>query len=131
MKVLCVCLEGKNRSTYLAKYLKRKGYFTSFGGAKENAEKPILQKDVDNADLIIVARKWIKEILEKRYNIKNKKLIVLEVPDVAREYGNKAIELFEKYGEEMFQVKYVRPNLRKQIKKHFPLNKNLSNKLYS
>ena len=71
MKILCVCLEGKNRSSYLARYLKRKGYTTGFGGVKEGAEKPILQKDVDNADLIIVARKWIKEILKERYNIKN------------------------------------------------------------
>ncbi|AJF62838.1 MAG: hypothetical protein QT11_C0001G0697 [archaeon GW2011_AR20] len=117
-KILCICLEGRNRSRYLAKYLKRKGYSTNFGGVKEGAEKPVLQKDIDNADLIICARNYIKGILEERYNIKNKKFIVLNVSDVAKEYGNEAVKLFEKQGEEMFQVKYVRPNLRKQIKEH-------------
>ena len=124
MKVLCVCLEGKNRSGYLARYLGNKGYITSFGGAKEGAKNPVLQKDINNADLIIIARQYIKNMLEERYNIKNKKFIVLEVSDEAKEYGDKAIEIFNKLGEEMFQVKYVRPNLRKQMEKHLPLNKN-------
>ncbi len=123
MKILCVCLDGKNRSRYLAEYLKEKGHSTLFGGVKEGAVKPLLQEDINNVNLIIVVREYIKKMLEEKYNTQNKRIITLEVPDVTREYDDKAIEVFEKYGEERFQIEYVRPNIRKQIEKHLPLNK--------
>jgi tRNA 2-selenouridine synthase SelU len=33
-KVLCVCARGRNRSKYLAKYLRRGGYSTRAGGVE-------------------------------------------------------------------------------------------------
>ena len=67
-------------------------------------------------DLGEFAQTYFKEILVKHDNYWFRS--VRSILGLAHEYGNEAVKLFEKQGEEMFQVKYVRPNLRKQIKEH-------------
>ncbi|MGV8151477.1 MAG: hypothetical protein ACP5OG_00195 [Candidatus Nanoarchaeia archaeon] len=124
LKVLCVCAVGVNRSKYLASYLKRKGYLTRFGGVdykKEGYYNPLKQTDVDWANIIIVVRKRLKPILKKKFNIKNKKLIVLDVSDsknlIPEEFAHlKELNYLE------FQKKWTRPQLRKAIKPYLPLN---------
>ena len=66
LKVLCVCAKGRNRSKYLASYLKRKNYLTRFRGIEyeidPNIENKILQSDVDWADIILIVRPRLKKL---------------------------------------------------------------------
>lgn len=125
LKVLCVCARGRNRSKYLANYLKRKGYSTRAGGSQPFKDpnkpwNPISQEDIDWADVIIVMRKWILELIQKNFKIKNKKIIQLEVTDVPRlipEEFNHLRELDKKE----FNKKWTYPQLRKAIKPYLPL----------
>ena len=125
-KVLCVCSMGRNRSKYLAGYLKNKGYRTRYGGIgfgriHKKAENPFNREDVYWADTIIVVRKKHKPLLKKHYKIKGKKVIVLDVTDSRRIIGEKYPE-YAGFDYETFQKKWTRPQLRKSIKPYLPLN---------
>lgn len=119
MKILCVCLKGENRSSYLSYYLKRKGYDTEFGGVHDEAKKRITQADIDAAEVIVVAREYLRKMLEEKFNVKNKKIITLEVSDSPPELGAEAVKINERSKIE-FQNRYVRPKLRSQLKKLMP-----------
>ena len=124
-RVLCVCRMGQNRSKYLAKYLKGKGYNTRYGGVGHGridkiAHTPINQKDVDWADIIIVVRKPLNKYLKKEYKVSKKKIIVIDVTDSRRIIGEKFPELAELSREEL-NKRWVYPQLRKAIKPYLPL----------
>jgi len=119
-KILCVCSMGRNRSKYLASYLKNKGYRTRYGGIGHgridlDPDNPFNQEDVDWADIIIIVRKRHKPLLKKNYKIKGKKIIVLNVTDSRRIVGEEYPE-FKDLDFETFQKIWTRPQLRKAIK---------------
>jgi len=121
-KILCVCAMGRNRSKYLASYLKNKGYRTRYGGIGHgrinfHAHNPFSQEDVDWADIILVVRKKHKPLLKKNYKIKGKKIIVLDVTDSRRTIGEKYPKLKD-LDYEIFQKRWTYPQLRKAIKPH-------------
>lgn len=124
IKILCVCSMGLNRSKYLASYLKKKGYETRYGGIGPtiniNPMNPFKKEDIDWADVIITARLKHKPLLRKKYKIKNKKIISLDVSDSRGKFEEKHPD-FEKLGQEVFDKKWTRPQLRKAIKLHLPL----------
>ena len=124
-KVLCVCAKGMNRSKYLAKYLRSKGYSTKFGGVEpyekpEYKWNPVSQKKVDWADVIVIVRKRISKILKKRFKTKGKKIIVFDVSDSPRLVPEEFKELRELDHKE-FNKKWTYPQLRKAIKPYLPL----------
>ncbi len=119
-KILCICAAGINRSKYLAKYLKQKGYKTRFGGVEtEKGIRPNLatQKDIDWADVIIIVRKRIVPIFNKKFKTKGKKIIKFDVSDSRR----LAPKEYQNLGYEEFQEQWTRPKLRKAIEKYLPL----------
>jgi len=131
-KVLCICALGRNRSKYLASYLKNKGYITRFGDVELSEEevgelsatgvpsKLLKQEDVDWADVIILVRKRLEPIFRKKFNIRGKKFIVFDVTDSQRIVSSKHPK-FEGLDYLNFQKKWTRPQLRKTIKKYLPL----------
>ncbi len=123
LKILCICAKGANRSKYLAKYLRGKGYSAKFGGIEDDDSGPIInplsQKDVDWADIIVVVRKRLKKLFKKNFKSKNKKVIALDVTDSKRLIPEQLAHLRELKHEE-FQKKWTRPQLRKAIKPYLP-----------
>ncbi len=124
-KVLCVCTMGLNRSKYLSTYLKRKGYKTKYGGIgpckiDSQPANPVCPKDIEWADVIIAVRKKHESILKECYNIKGKKLIILEVTDSRKKISEIHPE-FKKMKQSIFNKKWTHPQLRKAIKPYLPL----------
>ncbi len=125
LKVLCICARGMNRSKYLAKYLRGRGYSTRAGGSQpfKDSNKPwnpISQEDIDWADVILVMREWILQLIKKNFKIKNKKIIQLEVTDVPRLIPDEFKHLKELDKKE-FNKKWTYPQLRKAIKPYLPI----------
>ena len=116
---------GSNRSKYLASYLRNKGYKTRFGGIGGrlggNPDNPFTQEDINWADIIIVVRKRHASLLKKKYKIRNKKIIVLDVTDSRKIIGEKYPK-FNNLDYDTFQKRWTRPQLRKAIKLYLPLN---------
>tara|TARA_Y100000034_G_C6763909_1_gene340442 strand:+ start:381 stop:773 length:393 start_codon:yes stop_codon:yes gene_type:complete len=126
-KVLCVCTMGANRSKYLAKYLKGKGYRTRFGGVgpcrfSPFPTNPLKKEDVEWADVIITARKKHGPILKKNFKVKGKKVIFLDITD-SRKAMSKIFPEFKKISHFEFNKKWTYPQLRKAIKPYLPLKK--------
>ena len=124
MKVLCICARGMNRSRYLAKYLRGKGYSTKWGGVEpfEKTEwkwNPVSQDKVDWAEVIIIVRKRVGKLFKNKFKTKGKKVIVFDVSDSQR----LAPEEFRNLSFDEFQKKWTRPQLRKAIKPFLPLGK--------
>lgn len=119
-KILCVCVYGLNRSRYLAKYLKNKGYNTRYGGATIEAPNPIYQRDIDWAEVIVVVRKRFVPVMKERFHIKGKKLIVLDVSDspFTLFLENKKLKFLDYFN---FQEKWTYPQLRKNVEMYLPL----------
>ncbi len=128
IKVLCVCAKGLNRSPYLAKYLRTKGYSTRSGGV-ENAlgrksrqpPKLIRKKDVEWADIVIIVRKRIYPLFRRKFKT-DKKIILLDVTDVKRYIPKEFVHLKDLDFKE-FHRKWTYPQLRKAIKPYLPLKK--------
>jgi len=123
-KVLCICAKGMNRSKYLAKYLRGKGYSTKYGGVEpfekpEYKWNPVSQDKIDWADIIIIVRKRVSKLLKKKFKTKDKKIIVFDVTDSPK----LAPEEFRNLPFLEFQKKWTRPQLRKAIKPYLPLIK--------
>ena len=124
MKVLCICARGMNRSRYLAKYLRGKGYSTKWGGVEpfEKPEwkwNPVSQDKVDWAEVIIIVRKRVGKLFKNKFKTKGKKVIVFDVSDSQR----LAPKGFRNLSFDEFQKKWTRPQLRKAIKPFLPLGK--------
>ena len=116
---------GLNRSKYLAKYLKNKGYRTRFGGVgpcriDPYPANPAKQEDIEWADIIITARSKHKPVLKKDYAIKGKKIIALDVKDSRKAMGD-IFPKFKKIEKGEFNRKWTYPQLRKAIKLYLPL----------
>ena len=125
IKVLCICAVGANRSKYLAQYLRRKGYQTKFGGVDykwEEGANPVKQEDVNWAEIIIITRKRLEKSLRKKFKVKNKKIIVLDVTDSKRLIPEEFAHLRD-LDYIKFQKKWTYPQLRKTIKPYLPLKK--------
>ena len=125
IKVLVGCSKGLNRSKYLAEYLRRKGYSTRFGGVEGFDDpkmewNPITQKLIDWSDIVIVVRKRLREVLRKKFKIKSKKIVVVDVTDSKRLIPEELSHLRD-LDYLTFQKKWTRPQLRKAIKPHLPL----------
>jgi predicted protein tyrosine phosphatase len=125
LKVLAVCSKGQNRSRYLSQYLRRQGYSTRFGGLEgyedpKQSWKSITQKQVDWADVIILVRPRLKQVIKKKFKIGKTKLIVLDVSDSKRLLPKDYSHLKE-LDYIAFQKKWTRPQLRKAIKPYLPL----------
>ena len=115
---------GLNRSKYLATYLKNKGYKTKYGGigpcrVDPAPANPLKKEDVKWADLIIVARKKHEPILKKEFNVKGKKLIILDITD-SRKKMSEIYPEFKKIDHPSFNKKWTYPQLRKAIKPFLP-----------
>nr|MBD3312186.1 hypothetical protein [archaeon] len=116
-KVLCVCAKGQNRNYYLANYLRDKGYWTRRGGVEEGANPPITKSDVGWADVIVIVRERLVPLVKDKFDIRDKKLVVINVTDSKRLVPKKYQELsFRELNE-----KWTYPWLRKAINKHLPL----------
>lgn len=118
---------GLNRSKWVANYLKSKGYKTRYGGIgpcriDPEPANPINLKDLEWADIIIVAREKHKPILKKVFGVKNKKIVVLEVSD-SRFNASKINPKFKKITREEFNKVWTYPKLKEAIDKHLPLLK--------
>jgi predicted protein tyrosine phosphatase len=116
---------GLNRSKYLAKYLRRKGYKTRYGGVgpcrvDPYPANPIKKEDVEWADIIIAARDKHKPILEKEWKVKGKEIITLEVSD-SRKRAAETHPEFKKITHKKFNRVWTYPKLRKAVKEHLPL----------
>ncbi len=126
LKVLCICAVGFNRSKYLAKYLRLKGYSTRYGGVDYEGQynsKPLRQEDVDWADVIIIVRKRLQKIFEKKFkNWKDKKRIIIDVTDSNNMIPKELVHLSSLNHLE-FQKKWTYPQLREKIKFYLPLKK--------
>lgn len=119
-RILCICAQGLNRSKYLAKYLRNKGYSTRFGGIKRDSPKSVKKEDIEWADIIIITRKRLRSIFKRKYKNIKKKIIVIDVTDSKR-LISKEFSYLKKLNYEVFQKKWTRPQLRKAIKKYLPL----------
>ena len=124
-KILCICTMGRNRSKYLAKYLKEKGYETRYGGVgpcktDPVPENPAKKEDMEWADIIITARKKHKPILIEKYGIKNKRIITLDVKD-SQKAASEIYPEFKDIENGEFNKKYTYPKLRKAIEPYLPL----------
>lgn len=123
-RVLAVCAMGANRSKYIAKYLRRKGYSTRYGGIKEDAYyeegcRPLDFKYVQWAETIIFAREEHKKYFEEKFgkaSYSDKKVFVLEVRDSGKDVPEKHNYLLDLPRDE-FNKKWTHPNLRKKLKK--------------
>ncbi len=124
LNVLALCSAGKNRSKYLAEYLRRQGYSTKFRGL-EPEKYPntkingVKQKDVDWADVIITVRPRLKQVVKKKFKTGKRKIIGLDVSDSKRLLPKEFSHLKE-LDYISFQKKWTRPRLRKAIKPHMP-----------
>ena len=123
-KILCICAYGRNRSKYLAKYLKRKGYQTRFAGMEIDEKNPVNQKlitqnDIDWADLIIFVKPRLEQLFKEKYKF-NKKTITIKVTDV-KELIPEEFAHLRKLPEKEFQKKWTYTQLRRAIKKYMPL----------
>lgn len=126
-RILCVCTMGLNRSKYLAKHLRGKGYKTRYGGIgplkyNDRKDNPIKKEDVKWAEIIIAAREKHRPILKEKFGVKNKKIIVLDVTDSMRLVVTDHPELANLDKKE-FNKKWTYPQLRKALKPYLPLKK--------
>jgi len=115
-KVLCVCHYGKNRSTFLAEFLTKKGYDTKFGGISGKEGNLIKQKDVDWADVIVVVRDVLKGMFLEKFSVGDQKVIALEVID-----NPKSLKCNSDFVWAEYQELHTYPELKKQIKEFLPL----------
>ena len=127
LKILAICSKGQNRSKYLAQYLRKKGYSTRFGGAEGDDDpkkfwKPITQKQIDWADVIIVVRPRLKNVIKKKFKVGKTKFIILNVTDSKRLIPSEYSHLKE-LDYVAFQKKWTRPQLRKALKPYLPIKK--------
>jgi predicted protein tyrosine phosphatase len=129
IKILTVCAKGLNRSRYLAQYLRRRGYSTRHGGVEgyigwggKDIANYLSQKDIDWADIIIIVRKRVAQILKKKFNTKGKKVIIFDITDSKRLISEKYPEAKNWTKEEM-NKKITYPKLREAIKPYLPLEK--------
>ena len=117
--ILIICHWGRNRSKYLADYLKTKGYNTDYAGIGDQADTKdrLTQEQIDWTDVIIVVQDYLGEKLSSSYNIKNKKVISLEVDDKTDDQNKPQLD-----GKEWmeYQQKNVYSKLKKEIDKFLP-----------
>jgi predicted protein tyrosine phosphatase len=77
--ILVVCTYGQIRSKYLAEYLHKKGYHTTYKGISKNAVHPLQQQNIEDANIIIAVTPEIKNEILQRYST-HKKIITLNIP---------------------------------------------------
>ena len=80
-KVLCVCSAGLLRSPTIAYVLGEKGYNTRAAGVHDYALIPVDDVLLMWADMIVTAEEEHKNILKRQYDLKDKEIISLDLPD--------------------------------------------------
>lgn len=126
-KILCICTMGLNRSKWVAEYLKEKGYETRYGGigpcrVDPEPANPINPKDLEWADIIIVARDKHILILKNSFGVKNKKIISLDVSDSRYKAYLKNPE-WENISQEEYNKLWTYPKLKEALEKHLSFEK--------
>lgn len=120
MHILIFCHFGQNRSRYLAEYLVGLGYDdVVFAGIKD-PDREKIQKEIDQADVIITVSDHICDELRETYRLHDARLICLHVedrpemilPDYRRLEGDDWMA---------FQREYVYPALKEQLDAYLPL----------
>jgi len=120
MNVLIVCNWGKNRSGYLAGYLKQKGYSVQNGGIYKESNNPVSSEMVDWSEVIIFVQPQIKEDFKKLFKISGQKIVILDVEDRTSILVPNNHEMTSEEWTK-FQQEKVYPELKKQIEKYLPL----------
>jgi len=119
MTILIICDWGKNRSKYLADYLKQKGYETKFGGVYPQSPNPVTQDTVDWSHVIIFVKPEIEKYFFQHFVTNNQKIITLDVEDrmeiLAPDKQNLTAEEWTE-----IQQKQVYPELERQVEKYLP-----------
>ena len=115
MTILTVCEFGMNRSRRLAEYLSSIGYNAIYGGVRE--PRDVLQQKIDQADVVVSIHPKIADKLMS-FNLGEKKLIGLDVPDVYEQPGWNAAST-----QDWMQAREtsVYPKLIEQMEKYLPL----------
>jgi len=120
MDILIICNWGKNRSGYLASYLKKKGYKTKFGGIYPESENPITQETVDQGNVLIFIQPQTKKDFLEKFKVSSQKIITLDVEDrVSVLMPDKEEWTDEEWLQ--FQKERVYPELEKQMEQYLPL----------
>ena len=121
MKLLIICNWGKNRSAYLASYLKEKGYLVQYGGIYPESGNLITQEIVDWADILIFVKPQTREDFDKRFRKGAQKLITLDVEDRISVLAPKKEDINDEEWTKI-QQEMVYPKLKSQIDKYLPFN---------
>ncbi len=79
MRVLCVCVEGKNRSRRLAQFLHARGHETDFAGVGALSLNRVTQQRVEWADAVVALTPGIRDALASSLDISGKRVIALDV----------------------------------------------------
>lgn len=119
MKILVLCAYGQNRSRYVARYLKDKGYEADFDGVmKENDD--LVQAKIDDASVIITVSKDVHARLVHNFNLNDKRVIEIDVDDRPGVVLENNCQLSG--GDWInFQEKFVYPKLVEQLDKFLPI----------
>jgi len=122
MKILVLCAYGRNRSRYVANYLSEKGYDTDFDGVL-NGDSDIVQKKINDADVLITVSQKVHDHLVKQFNFKGKRVIEIDVED-RPEFVLPACKPLSGDDWVSFQEQCVYPDLIDQLNKFLPITEN-------
>jgi len=95
-RALCLCSAGLLRSPTLAYVLSNKGYNTRAAGVHDYALIPVDQVLMKWADVVFCVEPYIEEVLSAQFDLTDKKVVVLNIPDVYAFRDEKLIEIIEK-----------------------------------
>jgi predicted protein tyrosine phosphatase len=113
MNILVLCSYGRNRSAYLASFLKRRGYrHVEYGGVDIESHIAIVRK-LAAADVVITVHGKIANALRKGFDLAGKRIVELDVDDSTTNLSG--VRWTE------FQKRHVYPKLEEQIERYLPL----------
>lgn len=81
MRILCVCVQGENRSRRLANFLAAQGHETDFAGAGPLSLNRVAQQRIDWAQAVVALTPGIRSALERSFDLSGKRVIALDVRD--------------------------------------------------
>lgn len=94
-KILFVCSQNKLRSpTAEAVFCEKEGWEVRSAGLNNDAEIPLGKEDVEWADYIFVMEKIHKTKIQQKFRLelKDKKLICLDIPDIYQYMDDKLVQ---------------------------------------
>ncbi|MFH1170920.1 MAG: hypothetical protein V1778_00040 [bacterium] len=81
MNILVVCHWGRNRSKYVAEYLRTKGYATDFAGILDETENQVTPTRMRWAEKILVVEPSIAKELKRQFPEEKNKIVSINVDD--------------------------------------------------